>query len=196
MIGRCENNDGVNFIDFDFESAMTVAVDHLIGLGHQNIAFVSIITDPEQNRYGPSVRALEGYEKVCSQYNIPRVYCEADNGFENVKLATLNLMRRHPEITAIITIFDIAIPGVFSAIQSLGLSIPDDVSFVGLGEEQETELTSPSLTVMHFPASSMGYDAATMLINELERGTKTVKQILVGPKLVIRSSVGFARKVA
>lgn len=196
MIGRCENNDGVNFVDFDFESAVTVAVDHLISLGHQNIAFVSIITDSEQNHYGPSVRALEGYEKVCAQYSIPRRYCEAENGFENVKLATLNLMRRHPEITAIFTIFDTAIAGIFSAIQSLGLSIPDDFSFVGLGDEHGTELTSPSLTVLHFPASSMGYDAATILINELEKATKSVKQILVSPKLIIRSSTGFISKVA
>ena len=196
MIGRCENNDGVNFVDFDFESAVTVAVDHLIDLGHQNIAFVSIITDSEQNHYGPSVRALKGYEKVCAQYNIPRHYCEAENGFENVKLATLNLMRRHPEITAIFTIFDTAAAGIFSAIQSLGLSIPDDFSFVGLGDEQGTELTSPSLAVLHFPASSMGYDAARILINELEKGTMPVKQILVAPKLVIRSSTGLVRKVA
>ena len=196
MIGRCENNDGVNFVDFDFESAVTVAVDHLIDLGHQNIAFISIITDSEQNHYGPSVRALEGYEKVCTRYNIPRHYCEAENGFENVKLATLNLMRRHPEITAVFTIFDTAVAGIYSAIQSLGLSIPNDFSFVGLGDEHGTELTSPSLTVLHFPASSMGYDAATILINELEKATKSVKQILVSPKLIIRSSTGFISTAA
>jgi len=196
MIGRCENNDGVNFVDFDFESAVTVAVDHLMDLGHQNIAFVSVITDPGQNHYGPSVRALEGYEKVCAQFNIPRLYCRADNGFENVKLATLNLISRHPEITAIITIFDTAVAGIFSAIKSLGLNIPEDISFVGLADEQGAELTSPSLTVLHFPALSMGYDAANILINELERNTKTSKQILVAPKLITHSSTGSVRKVA
>lgn len=196
MIGRCENNDGVNYVDYDFQSAMTVAVDHLTDLGHQNIAFVSVITGPEQNHYGPSVRALEGYEKVCAQHNIRKLYCEAENGFESVKLATLNLMRRHPEVTAIVTIFDTATAGIYSAINSLGLSIPDDVSFVGLGDERGTELTSPSLTVLHFPASSMGYDAAKIMIDELENSTRTVKQILVAPKLVIRSSTGPVRNVA
>jgi DNA-binding LacI/PurR family transcriptional regulator len=193
MIGRCEKNDGVSFVDFDFESAMTIAVDHLRDLGHQNIAFVSVITDPEQNHYGPSVRALDGYEKACAQHNIPSLYHEAENGFEGVKLATLNLMRKHPEVTAIVTIFDTATAGIYSAINSLGLSIPENVSFVGLGDEQGTELTSPSLTVLDFPASLMGYEAAKILINELEKGTKTVKQILVEPKLVIRSSTGLIR---
>jgi len=108
----------------------------------------------------------------------------------------MNLMRRHPEITAMFTIFDTAVAGISSAIQALGLSIPEDISFVGLGDEQGTELTSPSFTVLHFPASSMGYDAAKIMINELEKGTQTVKQILIDPKLVIRSSTGFISKVA
>jgi DNA-binding LacI/PurR family transcriptional regulator len=196
MIGRCENNDGVDFVDFDFESAVTVAVDHLIELGHQNIGFVSVVPVPEQNHYGPTTRALEGYEKVCAQYNIPKLYCEADNGFENVKLATLNFMKKHPETTAVISVFDMAVAGIFSAIKSLGLSIPNDFSVVGLADEQGSDLTSPPLTALHFPASSMGYDAARIMINGLERGVKTSKQILVGPKLVIRSSTGSVRKEA
>jgi len=73
------------------------------------------------------------------------------------------------------------------------LSIPEDISFVGLADEQGAELTSPSLTVLHFPALSMGYDAAKIMINELEKGTRDLKQILVEPKLVIRSSTGLVR---
>jgi DNA-binding LacI/PurR family transcriptional regulator len=42
----------------------------------------------------------------------------------------------------------------------------------------------------------MGYDAAKIMINRLERNLKACKQILVGPKLVIRSSTGFVRKLA
>jgi DNA-binding LacI/PurR family transcriptional regulator len=196
MIGRCENNDGVSFVDFDFESAVTVAVDSLIDLSHQNIGFISVVSNRERNHYGPNIRASEGYEKVCAQYNIPKLYCEADSGLENVKFATLNLMKEHPEITALVSVFDTAIGGIFSAVKSLGLSIPDDISVVGLADEQGAELTSPLLTALHFPALSMGYDAAKIMINELERSSKTSKQILVGPKLVIRSSTGFVRKVA
>jgi DNA-binding LacI/PurR family transcriptional regulator len=196
MIGRCENNDGLSFIDFDFESAVTVAVDHLIDLGHQNIGFISVVSNSEENHYGPTIRASGGYEKVCAQYNIPKLYRESDNGFENVKFATLNLMEKHPEITAVVSVFDTAVAGILSAIKSLGLSIPEDISVVGLADEQGAELTSPSLTALHFPASSMGYDAAKIIINKLEGSTKTSKQILVGPKLVVRSSTGFVRKAA
>ena len=196
MIGRCENKDGVSFVDFDFESAAAVAVDHLIDLGHHNIGFISVASPSQRNDYGPSIRAAEGYEKICAQYDIPKLYCKADDGFENVKFATLNLMKKHPEITAVVTVFYTAVAGIFSAIKSLRLNIPDDISVIGLADEQGVQLTSPSLTALDFPASSMGYDAATIMINELERSIKTSKQILVGPKLVIHSSTGSVRKVA
>jgi LacI family transcriptional regulator len=139
---------------------------------------------------------LEGYEKVCTQYNIPKLYSEAENGLENVKNSTLKLLKTHPEITAVVSVFDTAVAGIFSASRSLGLSIPDDISVVGLADEQGAELTSPSLTALLFPALSMGYDAANLMINRLERNTKTRKQILVSPKLVVRSSTSFARKMA
>jgi DNA-binding LacI/PurR family transcriptional regulator len=78
---------------------------------------------------------LEGYEKVCAQYNIPKLYCEADNGFEDVKLATLNLMKKQSETTAVINVFDMAVVGIFSAIKSLGLSSLNDASVVGLADD-------------------------------------------------------------
>ena len=196
MIGRCVNNDGVDFVDFDFESAVAVAVNYLVDVGHRNIGFISVVPNRERNHYGPNIRALEGYEKVCAQYNFSKLYCEADIGFENVKYVTLNLLKTHPEITAVVSVFDTAVAGIYSAIKSLGLSIPDDISVVGLADEQGVDLAAPSLTALHFPAFSMGYDAAKIMINRLEKNSKTRKQILVGPKLVIRSSTGFAREVA
>jgi DNA-binding LacI/PurR family transcriptional regulator len=194
MIGRCENTDGLSFVDFDPEGAMVVAVKHLLDCGHQNIGFVSIVSNPEQNHYGHKMRALGGYEKVCAQYNLPKFECEAEIGLENVKQAVLNLLKEHPEITALVSVFDTAVAGIYSGINSLGLSIPDDISVIGLANEQAAELTLPALTTFHFPALSMGYDAAKIMISMLERNLKTNQQILVEPKLVIRSSTGIARK--
>ena len=67
MIGRCENNDGADFVDFDFESSVAVAVDHLVNLGHRNIGFILVVPNRERDHYGPNIRALEGYEKVCTR---------------------------------------------------------------------------------------------------------------------------------
>jgi DNA-binding LacI/PurR family transcriptional regulator len=196
MIGRCEKNEGLNSVDFDPESSMAVAVKHLMDLEHRNIGFISITPNPGQNHYGHKIRALEGYEKVCAKYDLSKFNCETDIGLENVRQAVLNLLKEHPEVTAIVSVFDTALAGIFSAIKSLGLNIPEDISVIGLANEHGAELTLPALTTFYFPASSMGYDAAKIIINMLERGSKTSRQILVEPKLVIRSSTGPARKMA
>jgi LacI family transcriptional regulator len=196
MIGHCENNDGLNFVDFDSEAAVVQAFNHLVELGHRKIGFVSVVLNAEQNHYGHKIRAMEGYKKACTQYDVPELDCEADVGLENVKQATLSLLKEHPEITALISVFDTAIAGIFSAINSLGLKIPDDISVVGLTNEQGAELTSPALTAFHFPALSMGYEAARIMISRLERKTKPCKQLLFAPKLVVRSSTGLVRKAA
>ncbi|MBI5950392.1 MAG: LacI family DNA-binding transcriptional regulator [Chloroflexi bacterium] len=194
MIGRCENTDGLNFVDFDPEASMAVAVKHLIDLGHRNIGLISIIPGPDQNHYGHKIRALEGYEKACAQYNLPKFNCEVEIGLENVRQAVSNLLKEHPEITAIVSVFDTAVAGIFSAIKSLELNIPDDISVVGLANDHGAELTLPALTTFHFPALSMGYDAAKIMIDMLGRNSKNSKQLLVEPKLVIRSSTGHVRK--
>jgi LacI family transcriptional regulator len=193
-IGRCEKTDGLSFVDFDPEAAMVVAVKHLIDLGHRNVGFVSIIPSPGQDHYGHKIRALEGYEKICAKYNLPRFECESEIGLENVRQAVLSFLKEHPEITAIVSVFDTAVAGIYSAIKSLGLNIPEDISVIGLANEQGAELTSPALTTFHFPALSMGYEAARIMINRLEKNLKTNKQVLVEPKLVIRASTGFAKQ--
>lgn len=57
-----------------------------------------------------------------------------------------------------------------------------------------SELTSPPLTTISFPAHDMGYAAAKILIGHLN-GTQTEpQQILLCPELNIRGSTGSARK--
>jgi LacI family transcriptional regulator len=192
-IGHGSNNEGVDFIDFDFESAVIIAFEHLVTLNHRNIGFISITPDPERKRYGPAIRAAEGYEQACAKYDSPGFYYEVNYGLKNVKEATISMLKAHPEITAIVSVSDMAIAGIFEAIQSLNLNIPDDISVIGLTNEQGAELTTPSLTSLQFPSWSMGYDAGKMLIDKLEGKTKTVKQTLVAPKLHVRASTGSAR---
>ncbi|MBE2223862.1 MAG: LacI family DNA-binding transcriptional regulator [Anaerolineae bacterium] len=189
-IGHGSNNEGVDFIDFDFFNSVIIAFEHLLSLSHENIGFISIKPDPQRKRYGPAIRADEGYKQVCAKYYLPEFYDEVNSGLENVKEATINMLKAHPEISAIVSVSDSAIAGIFEAIHTLGLNIPDDISVIGLTGEQGAELTTPSLTSLQFPSWSMGYDAGKMLIDKLSGKTTTVLQTLVAPKLYIRASTG------
>ena len=41
MIGRTKDNDALNFVDLDFEGALTLSFDHLVQLGHRKIGFLA-----------------------------------------------------------------------------------------------------------------------------------------------------------
>jgi DNA-binding LacI/PurR family transcriptional regulator len=193
MIGHGEHNDRASFIDYDFESAVGVAIDHLVALGHHNIGFVSIMPAPEFKQYAPTVRALQGYRKICNELNLPQFHCETDRQLQNVKQATTNMLNKNPQITAVVSVADMAVTGIFGAIQELGLTIPDDISVVGLTNRQGSELTNPPFTALDFPAWSMGYEAGKMLVERLEGTGRRIEQILVEPTLAILASSGPAR---
>jgi folylpolyglutamate synthase/dihydropteroate synthase len=60
MIGHCRDNDGLSFVDFDFEHGLGLAVDYLTELGHPQVALVSRQQSLHDAGYGPSVRAIDG----------------------------------------------------------------------------------------------------------------------------------------
>src|SRR5215218_3409950 len=41
MIGHCRENDGISYVDVDFDQMVEVAVDHLAELGHRQVALIS-----------------------------------------------------------------------------------------------------------------------------------------------------------
>jgi len=192
-IGHCKNSKNVSFIDYDIESAAVVVINHLVALGHHNIGFVSIMPAPDFKQYGHTVRALRGYRKTCDELNLPQFYCETDHQLLNVKQAAMDMLGRNPEITAVVSVADIAMAGIFGAIQEMGLTIPDDISVVGLTNRQGAELTNPPFTALDFPARTMGYEAGRMLIERLEGTLRGIKQILIKPTLTVRASTGPAR---
>jgi DNA-binding LacI/PurR family transcriptional regulator len=104
------------------------------------------------------------------------------------------MLNEHPEITAFISIREMIEAAIYGAVQDLGLRIPNDISVVGLTNPQGSELTSPALTALDFPAWSMAYEAGNMLIDQLEEINTEPKQILKEPTLTVRASTSPVRR--
>ena len=193
MLGHTEERIGASFIDYDFDAAMRVALDHLVALGHRHIGYVSAMPSQE-SQHGPTMRALRAYTETCTALDLPRLDYSADHDLRHIRLMTTNLLQEHPEITALVTMREMVETALFSAVHDAGLRVPDDVSVLGLTTPQGPELTSPALTAMEFPAWSMAYRAGRMMIDELEGVDTTVKEILWDPTLIVRASTSPARQ--
>jgi len=59
-----------------------------------------------------------------------------------------------------------------------------------------SELATPPLTTISFPAAEMGREAARILLGHLDGTLTTPQQTLIRPELIVRGSTGPARQTA
>ena len=194
LIGHCRENDGISYVDVDFEHAVELAIDHLAGLGHRQIALVSRGAEMHEAGYGPSVRSEAGLRRVASERGIEPIVRFSDHGpiggFETAR----TLLTDFPLLGAIVTLNSEAIGGIMRAIQEAGLRIPDDFSVVGITSPRIATLVAPPLTTVDFPAEEMGRLGAELLIRRLEGGEAEPIQCLLRGSLTVRGSTGpYAR---
>jgi DNA-binding LacI/PurR family transcriptional regulator len=193
MIGHTEDSAGASFVDYDFEAAMRMGINHLYALGHRNIGYVSA-KPSQRSQHGPTVRALRAYETACEDLSLPPLNFETDQSLRHIRLLTVNMLGEHPEITALLTMRETVEAAIYGAVNDVGRRIPDDISVVGLASPEGSELTNPALTAADFPARSMAYEAGSMLIDQLEEVDTTVREILREPTLTVRASTGPVRR--
>jgi DNA-binding LacI/PurR family transcriptional regulator len=193
MIGHCEDNTDISYIDFDFEAALMLAMKHLYELGHREIGFINMTGTLRDTGYGPSVRALRGYEQGCLKYELKPKVRNARPTIENVMSATKELLDEYHELTALTTLHTDGLIGIIRAATSRGLEVPTDFSVVGMIPDKIASLITPPLTSISFPAHAMGTRAAQMLVQMLDSATYEPKSILLKPRLVVRESTAAVR---
>lgn len=125
-------------------------------------------------------------------YKVPITY--AENGYR----ATLEMMLRDPEITAIACYNDPLAMGAYQALLELKISIPDQVSVVSF---DDLELISgglrPGLTTVRLPHYQMGREAVEKLIRICEdKDDSPTNVVEIQGELVVRESVSVPRNAS
>lgn len=176
---------GASAVSSDHASGMRAAVDHLLDLGHTNIALVSgprsLRPVRERSRgFRKSFRA-RGLEPP--EFLVRTGSFSADWGEE----ATLELFSSGAPPTALIAGGNLLLTGVLRALRRLNLTVGKDVALVSCDEVPLAELHTPPITVIERDAVRMGELAAELLLERL--GTDgAARRILVPTSLVIRDS--------
>ena len=192
MIGRSGNNDGLSFIDMDFEHAVIAAYAHLTSLGHKHIGFLTYPEDWRIKGLGPAVRARQGYEAAVKKFKVDSQYRECLQTVERAYWATKSLLKENPPITAIVAMHTTMAVGAIKALQEMNRKVPEDCSVVGVPVGEESELIIPSLTGIEWSGQQIGHQAAKMLIREIKGLSLGSEQILVQPKLKLCQSTALA----
>ena len=197
LIGRNADTGGIHYVDVDFEQAARHAVNYLTDLGHTHIGFLNQSQSVCEMGYGPVVRTQRGYEKAVQDGNLVGLvrYCRAaaPAGYE----VSEDMLAEDPDLTALITINDRAVPGVMQSITDRGWRIPDDFSLVVVGSSASVaELMTPPVTTVEPKNAEMGRLGVELLIQQLEESNQGDTQILLPYRLVERGTSGPCRRRA
>jgi DNA-binding LacI/PurR family transcriptional regulator len=201
---------GVASINIDDESGARAAAQHLVDLGHRNVGIVTVsfagphgvVAEPVVASSGHVLRsrmlgwldALDTAGVRSTVFQLP--HNDASKGYDGARL----LLQSDDPPTAFLCISDSIASGVISAVESLGLDVPEDVSVVGFDDNPVALRMRPPLTTVRQDVVGKGRAAAAALTTAIERsraGAKVrVRHVVLPTELIVRDSTARARPLA
>lgn len=146
----------------DDHQAGQQVTQHLIGLGHRQIAMV---TGPATHQ-AAQARLLGFREAMAAAGLVERkpLIVEGDFGMSSGLAAGRRLLTLAKRPTAIFAANDQMAVGVLHAARNLGLCVPDDVSVAGFDDSPLAISSWPQLTSVRQPLAEMGAAAVQALV--------------------------------
>lgn len=175
-------------VNIDHCQGIELAIEHLVELGHQEIALIGGCTSVKS-----SIDKKQKFLQMMKRYMLESpdefVVLNGDynqsSGYESMK----KILQAGHIPTGVIAINDLTALGIMSAIIEAGLSIPNDISVIGADNSNFVEATSPRLTSIDYDYSLVGEKIIETAVNAIDNiGQPRIQETKVN--LVIRESTG------
>ncbi len=182
LVIKAETDERFLTASVDQRAGATLAMEHLIGLGHRKILHLAGPHDWFDAR-GRS----DGWQKALASAGIgemPMVEGDwtSDGGYD----FAMGLPDDRA-FTAIFSANDQMALGLMHGFRERGIRVPGDVSVVGFDDLPEARHFAPPLTTVRQDFHALGKQAIENLLGELE-GKDVPRRSLILPELVIRES--------
>lgn len=183
------NDPNVCFVDCLNTHGIIDVVDHLISLDHKRIGFIAGDINYSKN----SLDRFNAYKYILKKRGLPfheeHVFFGNWTEVAGGKAVEAFWKTKHPP-TAIIGSNDTMALGAIRQLRKQGVRVPQDVAVVGFDDISN----DPTLTTVHQPAYDIGYEAAKMLWNQIEKRPLDYTHRFFPTKLVVRESCGYYLK--
>jgi len=175
---------GVTSVELDQRLGARLATEHLLHLGHGDIAHVTGPLDIYDAR-----ARLDGWERAMREAGATSLRClegdfTARSGFDLAH----QLLAAGPRPTAVFTGNDQMAIGALAAFSHAGLGVPADISVVGFDDIAGADYLIPPLTTVRQDFFTLGSTSVNKLIENLAGEPAT--RHLIPPTLVPRDSSG------
>lgn len=200
-----EPEPGSTSIGLDERAGGRLAAQHLLGLGHTDIAVFTISPSHYEHGWASDPRAplanhvaderLRGVLEALDDAGLsPRVFHVKDNHDRFVTVGAEALVRDPARPAAVICFSDLMAAAVVAAAQRAGIEVPAELSVVGYDDSRIASAVTPALTTVRQDFAAKGRAAARALIEALRAtgrdpaSAPPAENVIVPVDLVVRQS--------
>lgn len=186
VVNRLVRSDQLDCVTIDEYAGSALAVDHLVGLGHERIAHIDGAAGA-----GAAARRT-GYLRAMRRHGIERHAVVLRGGFTESAgwAATDRLLAgtgRGNLPSALFVANDYSAVGVVARLTEAGIDVPGEVSVIGFDDAHIAGMLATQLTTIHQPKQEMGR-IATAALRSRQAGRTTPQRHVVAPRLVVRGT--------
>lgn len=186
ILNRSLSSQNLFSLGFDQFQLGTIAVNHLISLGHSHIACITTPLDSDTGR-----TRLAAYKQCLSDHHLPlneHLIIEGKSDLKSGYHAAQRLLKTRDSLTAIFCCNDDMALGALRAIHELGLSVPNDISLIGIDNEPCAQYTIPSISTVALPITTLTHDAISLALKLAARENCQPQHFDYQGELIVRES--------
>ncbi|WP_159605124.1 LacI family DNA-binding transcriptional regulator [Agromyces humi] len=189
VVNRSLPDADVPIVGIDYVRGIRDLVDHLRGLGHRHLAYVSGPASSASN--GERLRGVAEVEAAYPDLRIDVIPggSRLEDGYA---VAEPVLAASEAGATAVIAFNDLVAFGLLTRLRRLGVDVPGALSVAGFDDVPMAEYATPSLTSMSVPRIEIGGQVWARL-RTLIAGGPIQHTVLYRPRLEARDSTGPVR---
>jgi DNA-binding LacI/PurR family transcriptional regulator len=186
VLGRRVAADGVDVVRSADDQGVGQAIDHLVELGHREIAYIDGGTGPI------AADRRRGYRKAMRRHRlgdhvriIPGDHTEAAG-----TQAAQMLLNEASLPGAVVAFNDQCALGLLDALNRAGVDVPGSLSVVGYDDSSLSRLAHVNLTTVSQDARQQAEHAVAAAVARLENGRTSRREVVLTPHLVVRGTTG------
>ncbi len=206
-VGDIVNNLEIDTVDINNFNAGKLVAEHLIALGHKNIAYLTTsLNEHHIARVRRYEALLETYRTRCPEGSVS-VICKDVKYEEELQTPDIELMAgrelareclRKPDVTAVVAINDMVGYGVLNEFIERGLRVPEDYSLCGFDNVFPSAFQRMRITTVDHSTIYHGGHAFHMLKDKIDSAldgsaVHPITRAEYKSKLIVRGSTAAPR---
>ncbi|WP_125719518.1 LacI family DNA-binding transcriptional regulator [Pseudoalteromonas rubra] len=180
-----QDDDSISVCSNDEQGAFELT-EHLIALGHTDIAFIKGHPD-----HSATENRFNGYKRALEQHKIPlqeRLVAEGNFSYHSGADSAKAILDLNPRPSAVFASNDYMAAAVLKLATQRQLRVPEDLSIAGFDNAPIARHIWPGLTTIAQPVEEMTRQAVEQLILQISEPQDTVYQCVLEARLITRES--------